>query len=331
MTGLLLWGCSDDNHPTMDHGVGPADQAIHDGVGPSGDAVTPDLSAPGDGPVDGPGPGPDGPSVSSCTGPGLSPGEHVITLQFGGLQRSYRLYVPKGYNNATHTPLVLNFHGVNSNAWQQVLFSGMNAASDKHGFVLAYPVGVQSSWNAGLCCGGAATLGLDDVGFARAVVADIQKKLCIDGKRIYAAGMSNGAMLSHRLACEASDLFAAIGPVAGGLVLAKPCAPARAVPVIHFHGSKDTIVQYNSGVTTVAGWVKRNGCTDAQPTQVYNKGVASCDAWTQCKDGAEVVFCTIKDGGHCWFGQAICPFGDSTTDISANEEMWSLFQKHPLP
>jgi poly(3-hydroxybutyrate) depolymerase len=103
------------------------------------------------------------------------------------------------------------------------------------------------------------------------------------------------------------------------------------VPLVSLHGDKDGLVSYASGVTAVNGWIQRNGCTDTQPTQTYSKGVATCEAHTQCKGGTMVEFCTIKGGGHCWFGNPICPLGLSTTDISSNERMWELFKKYPMP
>jgi polyhydroxybutyrate depolymerase len=322
---LLLAGCSGEENagPALDHGANP-------------DQTTVDLS---DGPrlldhgtpIDGGPPATD--SASPCAAPSLGPGSHTLTLQHDGIQRSYLLYVPKTLSPTTPTPLVLNFHGLAMNAALQVTFSGMNAAADSHKFVLAYPDGIQNSWNGGVCCGAAATQNVDDVGFARAVVADIQKRLCIDSKRVYAAGMSNGAILCYRLACEAADLFAAIGPVAGRLALLKACAPSRPVPIVHHHGTLDNVVQYSYGAATVAGWVQRNGCTDAEPAQTYSKGTASCEAYTQCKGGVRVEFCTITGGGHCWPGQPICPapLGVSTTDISANEMIWNLFKQYKLP
>jgi polyhydroxybutyrate depolymerase len=321
--GLLLAGCSgeDGAGPAPDNGADPDQATVDLSDGPR----LPDLAAPVEAGL------PASDSATPCAAPGLAPGTHNLTLQHDGIQRSYLLYVPKGLPSGTPAPLVLNFHGITMTPALQVAFSGMNAAADSHKFVLAYPAGIQNSWNGGLCCGAAATQNVDDVGFARAVVADVQKRLCIDSKRIYAAGMSNGAILTYRLACEAADLFAAIGPVAGRLALLKPCTPSRPVPIVHHHGTLDTFVQYSAGSATVAGWVQRNGCTDEEPAQTYSKGIASCEAYTQCKGGVRVEFCTITGGGHCWPGQSICPFGLSTTDISANEMIWSLFKQYKLP
>jgi len=270
-------------------------------------------------------------SSITCSGSGLQPGVQTLTLQHDGVERSYRLHVPTGYDHSRPVPLVLNFHGLTGTPDLQALSSAMDADSDSEGFVVAYPAGVQNSWNAGTCCGEAARTNVDDVGFARAVVADLKQKLCIDPRRVYATGMSNGGFMSHRLACEAADLFAAIGPVAGALGVSN-CQPSRPVPVIHFHGTEDGLVDYDTlALNAIAQWVTANGCTDAQPAETYNQGDVRCETYSQCQAGVEVTLCTVTGGGHCWPGRPTCVFGNPTTDISANEAMWDAFSRFPLP
>jgi polyhydroxybutyrate depolymerase len=265
-----------------------------------------------------------------------------VDLMFDGVQRRYELHVPPAYDGSTPLPLVLNFHGFTSSAAQQRVFSEMDLTADSRGFVVAYPDGLDASWNAGVCCGTSARNGVDDVGFARAVIDDIAARGCIDRSRVYATGMSNGGFLSHRLACEASDLIAAIAPVAGVLGIdSSACTPSRPVPVVHFHGTADAVVQYDGGcdvclsdsesvVDTIAGWVARNGCTEASEV-VLRTGSVMCETTGGCDGEASVTLCTIAGGGHCWPGNLFCPFGESTDDISANEVMLDLFETVRLP
>jgi polyhydroxybutyrate depolymerase len=155
--------------------------------------------------------------------------------------------------------------------------------------------------------------------------------------------MSNGGFLSHRLACEASDVIAAIGPVAGVLGIdSSACTPTRPVPVIHFHGTSDSYVLYDGGcpdvclsdsesvADTIAGWVERNGCTGA-PEVVLRNGSATCQTTRGCDGDASVTLCSIADGGHCWPGQLLCLYGESTDDISANELMLDFMLRFELP
>jgi polyhydroxybutyrate depolymerase len=273
----------------------------------------------------------------------LPPGDSTIMIDHGGVTREYTLHVPPGYDGSQRVPLVMNFHGFTSNMAQQVIFSAMNPTSDARGFIVAYPNGLANpggtsqSWNAGACCAFGDTT-RDDVGFTRAVVADISSKACIDPKRVYSTGMSNGGFMSHYLACEATDLFAAIGPVAGVLGIPDAeCQPSRPISVIHFHGTMDTLVPYNGGGTAGAGvaamfaeWGARNGCT-GDPVQTFTNGAAHCDTYDSCNAGVKVTLCTIDGMGHCWPGQSYCPFGTANTDIVANDVMLDLFEQYTLP
>ncbi|MBK8260843.1 MAG: prolyl oligopeptidase family serine peptidase [Nannocystis sp.] len=270
----------------------------------------------------------------ACPGGGLGPGDHTIQLTHDGMARSFNLHVPPSYDPGAPTPLVVNFHGLTSNAGQQAFFSGMTPLADAEGFLLAYPEGHMSSWNAGECCGGAQSAGVDDVGFARALVAEIQAITCVDERRIFATGMSNGGFMTNRLACAANDLFAAFAPVSAVLVT-EPCLPARPVPIMAFNGTLDTLVSYNGGLflgapATFLAWAERNGCV-GEPVQTFQKGAATCETFDDCEDGVTVTLCTIDPMGHCWPGQSFCPFIPANTDISANQEMWKFFQEHPLP
>jgi polyhydroxybutyrate depolymerase len=331
----LLCACGDDDDPAASGsaatttGAGAAGAASATGGGGAGASGGSGGSGSGGRPSNG----------CDAADSTLAAGDHDVTLTHDGVERAYVVHVPTSYQATTATRLVLNFHGYTSNPGQQATFSAMNATSEAEGFVVVYPAGIQSSWNGGICCGSAASDDIDDVGFARAVVADVSAKLCIDDKRVYSTGMSNGGYLSQRLGCEAADLFAAIAPVAGVMGIPEAdCKPSRPMPIIHFYGTADTLVPYEGGgalgspsaADTNAGWVARNGCSGAA-VETYNEGVAHCETHETCEAGVRVTLCTIEGGGHCWPGQAICPFGSSTTDISANTAMWALFQDFALP
>lgn len=271
---------------------------------------------------------------AACPDGGLGPGDHELDLDFDGLTRTFNLHVPPSYDGSAPTPLVLNFHGLSSNAGQQAFFSGMTPHADAEGYILAYPQGFQSSWNGGDCCGGAAAQGLDDVGLARAIVELIEDVTCVDPARVYATGMSNGGFMSNRLACEAADLFAAVAPVSA-VIGVDECEPARPISVMMFNGTSDLLVPYDGGgfksaPETFTGWADRNGCV-GDPVETFANGDASCMTYQDCDEGVEVTLCTIDPMGHCWPGQAFCPFIPANTDIVANEEMWAMFQKFPLP
>ncbi len=274
----------------------------------------------------------------TCAADLLVAGQHNgLEIEHDGVIRTYNLYVPVGNDGTEPAPLVLNFHGFGSNAPQQQFFSNMDPTADEYGLVVAYPEGLDNSWNAGTCCGTSATNGVDDVGFAVAVIADAKSRACIDSRRVYATGMSNGGFLSHRLACEAAESVAAIAPVAGviGIPLAE-CNPSRPVPVLHFHGTLDSLVAYEGGamgpgaVDTVAAWSERDGCV-GDPAQSFAEAEVHCEASNDCNGDARTELCTIEGGGHCWPGVSFCPFGVSTVTINASDRMAAFFAEFTLP
>jgi polyhydroxybutyrate depolymerase len=281
------------------------------------------------------------PPAARCTGLGTPEADRTLTLTHDGRERTYHVYLPPSYDPTEPTALVFNFHGYTSNATQQQLLSGAHDVADAAGFIVVHPegVGAQPSWNAGgVCCGTAAAETVDDVGFVGAMLDALSAELCVDPARVYATGMSNGGFLSHRLACELSDRIAAIAPVAG-VIAVTDCDPGRAVPVLQFHGTADTIVPYNgdpsngfpSVADTMAGWADRNGCA-GEPTETFREGVTRCDTWNGCEAGAEIVLCTSTGAGHTWPGGFPVPsLGHTTNDISATEAAWEFFTRHPHP
>jgi polyhydroxybutyrate depolymerase len=297
---------------------------------------TPDGGTPGDG-------APDAPQGDTrpCEGSTLANG--TFNLMHMGAQYSYIVHVPPSYDGTKRTPLLLNWHGFGSNALQQQIFSGTDAVSDEQGFIVVYPSSPDTSWAAGTCCSmfldGGGMPNRDDVGFARALVAEISKAACVDSKRVYSTGMSNGGFMSHRLACEAADLFAAAAPVAGKMGLAD-CQPSRPVPVMHFHGTADMTITYDTGALSGEGvpvpemmqrWGTRNGCTKG-PDTTYQMGSVTCKTWSDCTAGALVTLCTADGEGHCWPGTPFCPNGmPFTTDISASRDGWAFMKQFVLP
>lgn len=286
------------------------------------------------------GSGGSGGSVSAaCSGLSGETGTFEKTLMAGGETREYRVHVPPGYSPDQATMLVLDFHGFTETNDDIAKISKMDGVSDAHGFIAVYPQGISNSWNAGSCCGTASSSGVEDVGFVTALLDALEAEFCIDKKRTFSVGFSNGGMLSHRLACELADRIAAIGPVAGTMAV-DACSPSRPVPVIHFHGTSDFIVPYNGGGAsgsdsvndTIAGWVARNGCKDAAPAVVFENGDSKCEEYQQCDDGAAVRLCTVDGGGHQWPGgeSASGLAGKLTQDIIASEEMFKFFAEHPM-
>lgn len=283
----------------------------------------------------------------------LESGQHSRTLNVDNRERGYLVHVPEVKPKGAAWPVVLVLHGGGSNADQMVRFSGMSEKAETAGFIAVYPKGTGRlkkllTYNGGNCCGYAQREKVDDVKFVDELLDDLSKVVSIDEKRIYATGMSNGAIMCYLLASKLSDRIAAIAPVAGPMGTEK-CSPARPVPVCHFHGKDDEFAAYNGGPGkksrsktdffsvkhSIDAWVEANGC-DAKP--VEEKLPAKVDDGTSVtrtcysggKNGSEVVLYTIKGGGHTWPGRPpVLKFlGKSTKNLSANDVMWDFFQLH---
>ncbi len=274
----------------------------------------------------------------TCSGRAQQPLDAVWSMSFGGRERTAAVHVPALVRPDVAASVVLNFHGFTSNAAEQAALSKMNDKADQEGFVVVYPEGLDASWNAGACCGESEATEIDDVGFVGALLDELERRLCVDTRRVFATGMSNGGFLSHKLACTLSDRIAAVAPVAG--VLGEPtCTPSRPVPVLHTHGTLDTLVPYIGDVVkgfpsvraTLDGWASRNGC---EPTAVefYRNREAHCEAYPKCAAGSEVVLCVVDGGGHTWPGGMHVPaLGYTSISLDATDRIWRFFQKHPLP
>jgi polyhydroxybutyrate depolymerase len=281
------------------------------------------------------------PAMCSPARPALKSGDTWQTLQSGGIERRYRLYIPAKYDPAQRTPLVLSFHGFTSNGDQQALLSGWDAIADDHNFIVVYPQGTgrPSRWYAGRWAL-VPEDAVDDVAFVRDLLTELERKLCVDTTRIYANGVSNGAGMSNRLACELADQIAAVGGVAGAYAsLPDGCQPARPIPVIAFHGTADPLVDYEGNrrlrIPAILSWAKdwaaRNGC-DLKPAPIPATGDVSGLHYQRCKADADVILYTIDGGGHTWPGSKIGLriLGKTSADIDASATMWAFFQAHPL-
>jgi polyhydroxybutyrate depolymerase len=250
-------------------------------------------------------------------------------LQWGGVARQYVVHVPAGITGTTRVPLMLVIHGAHNTPALVRGWSQMDPVANQNGFIVAYPAGLDC-WNAGGILPGC-TAADDDVGFLKAVVGDVESHACIDQKRVYITGISNGSIMAQYMGCQAADIFAAVGGVAGGV---GRCSPSRSISVFYVHGTADQTVSYSSAQPNVTGWATRDGC-NATPVETYNQGSTRCVTYQGCRDGVEVEFCTVTGMGHCWPEDTRCGPGGGpqfgVTDFKASPMMWEFFSRHPLP
>jgi polyhydroxybutyrate depolymerase len=260
-------------------------------------------------------------------------GNSTQALEFDGVMRSYLVHVPSQYDGATAVPLLLDFHGLGSDASQQRAISGMTRISDREGFLLVHPDGIDNAWNAGICC----SLGTDDVGFVRAVVAAVSSQANVDASRVYATGLSNGGAMSQRLACDGADLFAAAAPMAFPVPFRplSQCHPVRPMPVLTFMGLTDVLVRYDgpsfpSAPATLDFWHDVNACEGTAPDAAVVQGDSRCETFTDCANGVEAGLCSITArsfGGTPIDGHVLY----LNDDFVLAEVAWSFLSRFSLP
>lgn len=251
-------------------------------------------------------------------------------MDSGGRERHYFAYRPPNLGASAQVPLVLALHGYTQPATGLEGTTRFNDLAYAEGFEVVYPQGVQNSWDAGFCCGDAISEKIDDVAFLKALIDKLIVAGGIDSKRVFVAGLSNGAFMSYRLACQLTDRIAGIASIAGTMVVPlSGCHPATPISVLEMHGDADDIVPYGGGdagfggafpsVATVIGeWVANDHCTGAASTTTT--GAVKTDVWSSCSGGTSVRLDTIAGAGHTWFGS-----GGGGSEPNATQVAWDFF------
>jgi polyhydroxybutyrate depolymerase len=260
-------------------------------------------------------------------------GDSDETMPSGGIDRTYILHVPPSYDGTRQTPLVLNLHGFGSNARQQAIYSGFPAKGDREGFIVVTPdgTGEPRHWNyPGL--GGA-----DDIAFAGNLLDHVEAQLCIDAKRVFVSGMSNGAAMSSFIACAMPERITAIAPV-GATAYPPVCGRARAIPVVSFRGTEDPCVPFDGGTSqcgqklpvapvedVMRNWATHDGCNLDAARERFSAHVRTV-SYSECANDTAVVLFVIEGGGHTWPGSIDVPrLGATTHEMNATDEIWRFF------
>jgi polyhydroxybutyrate depolymerase len=242
-----------------------------------------------------------------CSGRSGSPDSLAsASLSSAGRVRSYYAYLPRSYRPTRPMPLVIGLHGITGHGAEQAAFVDTPRYANAYGYIGVHPDGVSQSWNAGECCGPARLAGVDDIAFLRDLIATAQSRWCVDPRRIYLVGFSNGGMMAHRVACELADQLTAFGTISGTRAVSS-CSPSRSLPTIHVHGTSDSVVPYNGSFfvgnrsvdETLNTWRSRNACASSE-VRTLDQGNVHCTRRRECGSGAHVELCRIDGGGHEW-------------------------------
>ena len=229
-----------------------------------------------------------GPARAVCDGTAGDAG--AVKLTVGERERVALVRLPERYDARSPRPVVFAFHGFTMNAHQMEDFVNLTELWPEA--IVVYPQGMPRRfprWGQGEQPGWQITPGdLDgrDLAFFDTLMTWLRGHHCIDERRVFATGYSNGGYFSHLLGCERPQAVAAIAPVAG----AAKCQPKSPVPVIMSHGTGDPLVEYDEAVAASKAWAKRDGCK--APPKTWSIGCAAAESCAQ----APVVLCTHADG-----------------------------------
>ena len=295
--------------------------------------------------------------------PAPSGNDQKASLIHDNLERTYHIHIPSLYDNSLKVPLVIALHGRGGNGESMILITrkGFDKMADRDGFIVIYPDGIELNWNDGRSDeegnDRAHRENIDDVGFISALIDSMIKDYNIDPKRVYVTGISNGAIMSYRLACELSDKITAIAPVDGNIPfkLADECKPSNAVSVLAINNINDPLVPFEGGEIyghfhkvklgrvlsvneSLRFWVNRNKCTaepvvTEEPDRDPNDGTrVTRSEFFNGDNGTEVILYAVEGGGHTWPGGVqylpALIIGKTSRDVDANGVIWEFFKKH---
>eukprot|EP00035_Acanthoeca_spectabilis_P034246 m.27910 g.27910 ORF g.27910 m.27910 type:complete len:354 (+) comp6488_c0_seq1:84-1145(+) len=302
----------------------------------------------------------------------------VVYITDQGVERLYRIHVPPGYNSAEPTPLVFSYHGWGSSAASDESYMGFTAVSDSHNFIIVYPEGMSdynretnNGWQSFNAMGSTTTLGnectsrttgycyqscakrpqgcgrcdwtscYDDAEFTETILDSIESDYCIDSKRIFATGYSNGGIMAYEAGYKLGHRFAAIAPGGGTPFVGHNNAPAvsrnGAVSVMDLHGTRDTTCPANT-TTSADGWnyepvdsvmkvwASAHGCSGSSTITKYDTAYDGdtklwCVKFGNCANGVDFVRCSY-DLAHHWLGY-------NKNGGTGAQLAWAFLSAHP--
>lgn len=297
--------------------------------------------------------------VSCRSVPAVRPTERdvFLTMEHDGRAREFILHLPPSHERLGRMPLIIALHGGGGTARGMVALTKgrFNELADEHGFLVAYPQGLEKSWNDDRedPISYAHQNDIDDVGFLSALIERVVREYRADVERVFATGMSNGGFMSLRISREMTDRVRAVAPVCATIPVGATDAylAAPAMSILPVNGTADPLVPYNGGYVQVLG--RKRGAitsTDATVEVFRERSGSSADAiYTELPDadpgdgtrvakyeyvnpatGDKVVLLKIQGGGHAWPGG--WPYlnerliGRTSMDINACDVIWDFFR-----
>ena len=241
-------------------------------------------------------------------------------------------------------PLVLVFHGYSGTAQDIMDYSQFNALAEEFGFAVCYPQGTLDGSNTTFFNVGydfQTNQTVDDVVFVEDLVDSLQSMYSLSEQDVFSTGMSNGGDFSYMLACEASETFKAVAPVAGMIMqdIMDNCNPVNEVSILEIHGTQDNVTYWQGDPNNNDGWgaypsipntinffTNMFGLTELIPTvfpdiDPNDGSTVNSDKYSEIGSCTQVWLYTVDGGGHDW------PGAGGNMDISASREAWLFFEQ----
>ncbi len=276
-------------------------------------------------------------------------------IRVGGILRNYVIYSPPNPGHDS-MPLVLVLHGQGGSGAQVIEQGHWKEVAQRNRFVLVAPNGVlqrpdgqesffgnKRSWNAGPGSDSFAEQHqIDDVGFIRALLDQVETQLPIDKSRVYVTGFSNGAAMAFRVAAELSDRFSAVAPVSNALLV--PARLDHPVSLLLIWGSDDPLNPFAGGEIkrrnvsirrpsanqSLMMWSRSMHCGDRLVSKVIADGVTRSKV-SDCPIGSDAELIVVAGLGHQWpGGRAYLTIiaGSGSNKLDATTVIWNFFEAH---
>jgi polyhydroxybutyrate depolymerase len=259
----------------------------------------------------------------ACAADAQQPAWESRNLAQGNSIRTWHEIVPLACTiPQARCPVLVALHGGGGSGLRFAEATGLATAASTRGYIVLAPDALGANWNDGRP---QLAAGIDDVGFIRSMLAHLRRRVSVDPARIFAAGASNGGLMSFRLACEGGNTFRAVAPVIAnmGTELIRHCRPGGNLSLFMIPGTADRLMPYEGGAVargrgdrgavvsadrTLDFWRMAMGCNGSPHTErfdpIRDETGVSITRFDSCRDGIVVQRWTVDGGGHTWPGAA---------------------------
>ncbi len=299
-----------------------------------------------------------GPSGKSATEPGQVQEVKSFVFKHEGILRKVGLFDPRPSPDGAPRPMVLVLHGGLGDDDDTVTlsFGKLDALAAAEDFIVAYPVGIGGHWNDGRNVQRyvAQRERINDVGFLSKLIGELVEKRNVAPEAVFVVGVSDGAMMTHRFACEAGEAIrafvAVIGSMPYNVARRRSRCTKQPLSALIINGTEDPIVPWEGGTVrfgdqdlgrvlpverTFSFWMRHDGCEDTERSMIPDFAPSDgtrIERWkaTGCEADTKVELFAVKGAGHTWpSGWQYLPesmVGGVSSDIDAAVAAWRFFQ-----